>query len=258
MQAILFDLDGVFYVGEQLIAGALDALAWCKQAQIPYLFVTNTTSKPISAIVDKLAGFGIQADTNHIMSPPVATRQWLKQEKIQRISLYLGEQTRSMFGEFDIVTSQEMPTEAVIIGDMGDAWTYPIMNQAFRQLMQSPPPRLLALGMTRYWRAADGLRLDAGAFVSALHYASGIEPIVLGKPAAAFFLAAVQQLGVSPDQVVMVGDDLRSDIGGAQQAGIQGLLVRTGKFRETDLRADIKPDAVLDSVADLPAWWAKN
>lgn len=258
MQAILFDLDGVFYVGEQLVAGALDALAWCRQKQIPYLFVTNTTSRPTHSIVQKLSGFGIETEPAKIMSPPVATINWLKQQGIQRVSLYMGEQTQSMFSQFQLVTAENEPTEAVIIGDMGDAWTYPNLNRAFRQLMQSPPPRLIALGMTRYWRAPDGLRLDAGAIVSALQYASGLAPVVLGKPAREFFLAAVQQLGVRPDQVLMVGDDLRSDIGGAQQAGMQGVLVRTGKFREQDLNTEIRPDAVIDSVAALPQWWSEN
>jgi HAD superfamily hydrolase (TIGR01458 family) len=122
--------------------------------------------------------------------------------------------------------------------------------------MQEPPPVLIALGMTRYWRATDGLRLDAGAYVSALQYASGMEPIVLGKPAQAFFDAAVQRLAVSPDDVLMIGDDIRSDIDAAQQAGLHGLLVRTGKFRPVDLEGPIQPDAVIDSIAELPGWWS--
>jgi HAD superfamily hydrolase (TIGR01458 family) len=255
MQAILFDLDGVFYVGDQLIEGSLDTLHWCNENNIPYLFITNTTSKPPQAIVNKLSGFGINTEVSRIMSPPVAAIDWLKQQGIQRISLYIGEPTRSVFSEFQLVTLEDEPTEAVIIGDMGEAWSFEVMNQAFRQLMQAPPPAMLALGMTRYWRSPDGLRLDAGAYVSALQYASGIEPVVLGKPAHVFFHSAVQRLGVSLDEVVMIGDDISSDIDGAQQAGLRGLLVRTGKFRESDLDGPIQPDAIIDSVADLPRWW---
>ncbi|MGD8784515.1 MAG: TIGR01458 family HAD-type hydrolase [Thioalkalispiraceae bacterium] len=256
MRAILFDLDGVFYVGDQLIEGSLDALCWCSENDIPYLFITNTTSKPPQAIVEKLSGFGIETEVSRIMSPPVATVDWLKQQGIQRVSLYIAEQTRSVFDEFQIVSSTEEPTEAVIVGDMGAGWSFEVMNRAFRQLMQEPPPVLIALGMTRYWRATDGLRLDAGAYVSALQYASGMEPIVLGKPAQAFFDAAVQRLAVSPDDVLMIGDDIRSDIDAAQQAGLHGLLVRTGKFRPVDLEGPIQPDAVIDSIAELPGWWS--
>ena len=114
MQGILFDLDGVFYVGEQLIDGAIDALHWCNKTHIPYLFITNTTSKPPQAIVDKLSGFGIKTEVSRIMSPPVATVDWLKQQGIQRVSLYMGELTQSVFSEFELVTSTHTPTEAVI------------------------------------------------------------------------------------------------------------------------------------------------
>jgi HAD superfamily hydrolase (TIGR01450 family) len=109
--------------------------------------------------------------------------------------------------------------------------------------------------MTRYWRTADGLRLDTGPFVKALEYATGREAIVLGKPAPAFFAAALERIGLAPEQVLMIGDDIRGDIGGARDAGIDGLLVRTGKYQDEDLGEAVRPRAVLDSIADLPRWW---
>jgi hypothetical protein len=88
---------------------------------------------------------------------------------------------------------------------------------------------LVALGMTRYWRAEDGLRLDAGAFVRALEYAAGRTAIVVGKPDPAFYGAAVDALQVPADRVVMIGDDIHTDIEGAQRAGLAGVFVRTGQ-----------------------------
>jgi HAD superfamily hydrolase (TIGR01458 family) len=124
--------------------------------------------------------------------------------------------------------------------------------------MADPQPPLVALGLTRYWRAEDGLRLDAGAFVRALEYATGRAAVVLGKPDRAFYDAAVTDLGLDAHEVVMVGDDIRTDIEGAQRAGLAGVLVRTGKFTPADLDGDVTPDAVLDSIADLPRWWARR
>jgi ribonucleotide monophosphatase NagD (HAD superfamily) len=113
--------------------------------------------------------------------------------------------------------------------------------------------------MTRYWRAGDGLQLDAGPFVKALEYASGQAPVVTGKPAPDFYRAAIDLLGVDTDSTVyMIGDDIVGDIEAAQQVGLHGLLVRTGKFRETDLGSAITPDAILNSVADLPGWWSEH
>ena len=144
---------------------------------------------------------------------------------------------------------------AVIVGDLGEGWDFATLNRAFRLLMAEPHPRLIALGMTRYWRAADGLRLDTAPFVVALQHATGIAPVVLGKPDRPFFAAALGKLGA---EALMIGDDIRGDIGGAQGAGICGLLVRSGKFRPQDLRGEIQPDGVIDSIANLPAWWVEN
>ena len=75
--------------------------------------------------------------------------------------------------------------------------------------------------------------------------------MVFGKPGAAFFHAAAAKLGLRPSDISMVGDDIHADIGGAQAAGLRGVLVRTGKFRPADLEGDVRPDVVIDSVADL-------
>ena len=121
--------------------------------------------------------------------------------------------------------------------------------------MQEPRPVLVTLGRTRYWRAEDGLRLDVAPFVTALEYAVGTEAKVVGKPAMIFFRAALEAIGVAEQETIMVGDDIRGDIGGAQDAGIAGLLMKTGKFRPADLEEGIRPLAVLDSIAQLPQWW---
>jgi HAD superfamily hydrolase (TIGR01458 family) len=142
-----------------------------------------------------------------------------------------------------------------VVGDLGRGWDFDTLNRAFRLLMSEPRPVLVALGMTRYWRAADGLRLDVAAFVAALERATGVEATVLGKPARPFFASAADRLGVDVGELVMLGDDVVGDVGGAQRAGMRGVLVRTGKFRPSDLEGDVRPDAVLGSIAALPEWW---
>jgi ribonucleotide monophosphatase NagD (HAD superfamily) len=78
---------------------------------------------------------------------------------------------------------------------------------------------------------------------------------VVGKPTRAYFDAALAGLGAGAEEAWMVGDDVEADVGGAKAAGLKGVLVRTGKFREETLaRADPQPDGVVDSIADLPAF----
>jgi len=258
MKAILFDLDGVLYVGDRLIEGAIETLLWCHDRKITHLFVTNTTSKSRAAIVAKLSALGISTTAESILTPPVATVQWLREQQLNRLGLFVSENTRQEFEGFSLVETEYDEVDAVIIGDMGEGWDFSTLNRAFRLLMHPQHPHLVALGLTRYWRAQDGLRLDAGAYVAALEYATGIKAEVLGKPAEKFYQAALHKLGVNTDEAVMIGDDIKGDIGGAQQAGIRGIMVRSGKFREADLQSGITPYAIINSIADLPAWWESN
>ena len=256
--AILFDLDGVFYQADNPIAGAADVARWANDNAIPHLFLTNTSSKPRSTLVEKLAYFGIDTNEAHILTPPVATVRWLQQNLAgEKIALFVPENTQVEFSDFELA-QKGGNAAAVVIGDLGGDWDFPTLNRAFQLLMSEPRPRLIALGMTRYWQADDGLRLDVAPFVMALSHAAEIEPIVMGKPALSFYKAAIDILGKTADQIVMIGDDIHGDVEGAQQAGIKAVLVRTGKFREADLELGIKPAAVLDSVVDFPGWYEKN
>lgn len=256
MNALLLDLDGVFYQGNLPIPGGDRVVEWLRELDIPHHFVTNTTSRPRSALVEKLAGLGIPLDRQALLTPAVAAADWLAGEQLGPVALFVPEATREEFAALTILDpTDESGAGAVVIGDLGTGWDFQTLNRAFRLLMVEPQPELVGLGMTRYWQAEDGLRLDTGAFVSALAYASGLDPVVFGKPAPAFFRAGVQSLGTDPSATVMIGDDIVSDVGGAIEAGLQGVLVRTGKFRPADLERGIEPTAVLDSIADLPDWW---
>lgn len=256
--AILFDLDGVFYQGDSALPGAADVARWVRQRAIPHLFLTNTTSRPRDALVHKLAGFGIDTDPAHILTPPVAAVNWCRQHLAGgRVALFVPEQTRGEFSGLPLEQASGA-VAAVVVGDLGQAWDFATLNRAFRLLMQKPQPQLIALGMTRYWQAGDGLRLDVAPFVVALSHAAGVEPLVLGKPAAPFYRLAVDLLQAHDEPRVMVGDDIRGDIDGAQKAGLDAVLVRTGKFRASDLELGIRPNAVLDGIGGLPAWYESN
>jgi HAD superfamily hydrolase (TIGR01458 family) len=257
MAALLLDMDGVLYEEDRAVSGAAETIGWLREQGVPFFFLTNTTSRPRSALVEKLAGFGIRTSEDEIFTPPVAASTWLASHADGPAALFVPAATAAEFEGIPLLaTDAERGAASVVIGDLGAAWDFDTLNRAFRLLMDDPPPALIALGMTRYWRAADGLRLDVAPFVAALERGSGVEAVVLGKPARPFFEAAAERLGTALEDLVMVGDDVVGDVQGAQRAGIRGVLVRTGKFRPTDLEGSIRPDAVLDSIADLPAWWS--
>ncbi len=255
MTALLIDLDGVIYESGEPIDGAIESIEWLCGHDIRHLFLTNTTSRPRSAIVDKLAGFGLDVDAGRILTPPVAADRWLAENCPGPAALFVAPDTLEDFGSVPQADAGQDGVAAVVVGDYGERWSFGELNRAFRLLMQDARPTLVALGMTRYWKSDDGLQLDTAPFVVALSHASGTEPVVLGKPARRFFDTALSILGRDAADTVMIGDDTKSDIGGAQACGIRGVQVRTGKFREEDLEGDIRPDLVVESIAALPDRW---
>lgn len=250
IRGCLFDLDGTLYQSDRVVAGAAETLQWLRDAGLPFRFVTNTTRKPRAEIVERLAVLGITASPDDCLTAPIAAAAWLEARSFERILPLLHEPTLQDLTGFRI---ERRHPEAVLVGDLGSAWSFERLNEAFRALMRGA--ELVAVQKNRYWRGQDDLVLDAGAFVAALEFSSGKQAHVIGKPSAEFYHTAIRSLGLPANQVVMIGDDLEGDVEGARAAGLRAIAVRTGKYRAADEeRAQRVSDRVLDSVADLPAW----
>ncbi len=246
VHAFVFDLDGTLYQGAQALPGAVEAVRALRQAGYAVCFATNTTSKSRRRLVEKLRRLGFKASEDQVFSPPALAGAFLR---TQGASAYLLVPEAAL-EDFAGIRLDETHPDYVVVGDLGPAWTFERLNHAFR-LIQEHGARLIGLGRTRYWQTDAGLQLDAGPFIAALEYATGREALIFGKPDRRFFEQICTALALPPGQVAMVGDDIRTDVAAALQAGLRGVLVRTGKFRPSDLDGSVQPDAVLDSVADL-------
>lgn len=109
---------------------------------------------------------------------------------------------------------------------------------------------MYCLGKGKYYREDGELTLDVGPFAAALEFATEKDAIVVGKPAAEFFLTALNDIGCQTCEAVMVGDDITSDVGGAQKCGMQGVLVRTGKYRPSDEQHhSVTPHLIVDNLS---------
>jgi HAD superfamily hydrolase (TIGR01458 family) len=240
-RAILIDLAGVLHVEDQPLPGAREALQALRASGIPLRFLTNTTRSPITRIVASLRQMGFAIAPEEIQTAVLATRQLVEQRGLHPHYLVHPD----IRGE---VGPDHAEPDAVVLGDAGHEFSYAALNEVFRLLMRGLP--FIVMARNRYFREKDGLTLDMGAFVAGLEYSSGVKAEVVGKPAAPFFLGALAELGVAPEEAVLIGDDLADDIGGAQAAGIPGMLVRTGKFRPADEKhPDIRPAAIVDDFA---------
>jgi HAD superfamily hydrolase (TIGR01458 family) len=247
-KGILFDLDGVLYVSSSAIDGAIEAIKKIRTRGMPCRFVTNTSTLSLASLHKKIQQLGFSIPENEIISAPQAALLYLRQLQDPVCRFLLADDVKKDFAEF---RQSNTEAEYIVIGDIGNAWSYDLLNEVFNCLMHGA--KLIAIHKNRFWQTEHGLQMDIGGFVDGLEYASGTKAMIIGKPSKDFFQIALDHMGIQANQAAMIGDDIDADIGGAQQAGLQGILVKTGKYRKsyTDLSA-ITPDLIIDSVAELP------
>ncbi|TFH01128.1 MAG: TIGR01458 family HAD-type hydrolase [Calditrichales bacterium] len=247
IKALLIDLDGVIYNDTKLIDGAVETISWLQSRHIPFRFLTNTTMKSRETLCKKLAEFGILVQSDHIFTSVYAAVLYIRHSGKNRCQLVMQADAKSEFSEFE--ETDDHP-DFIVLGDLGDQLKFEAINHAFQNLFKGA--QLLALQKNRYWLSDSGYTLDAGAWVAMLEYASRKKSQVMGKPSPHFFALALSDLKLEPEEVLMIGDDIESDIKGAQRMGIKAVLVKTGKFRPTDLRqVRVKPWAVIENLREL-------
>ncbi|MDQ8203770.1 TIGR01458 family HAD-type hydrolase [Pelagicoccus sp. SDUM812003] len=244
----LLDMDGVFYVGGKLLDGARSCLRELQKRDIPFRFVTNTTTKTKVELMEKLEGLGLPVEASCLFTAVSATKRFLESRGSPSLHLLVRDTVKKEFSRFEL--DADTP-DYVVIGDIGANWDYETLNDVFNMLMRGS--KLLCMHRNKFWQDENGLRMDIGAFVAALEHVSDQKATVVGKPTSSFFQQAVGSMELEVDQVAMVGDDIEADVGGAQSSGLQGVLVKTGKYRpELVSRSSVRPDFVLDSIAQLP------
>lgn len=226
-----------------------------RHEQLPFRLVTNTTSRSRALLVQRLAGYGLNVSAEEVFTATLAGAHLARQAGYQMAAPFLPEAALVDLAGLELCGGTSgyprKTPQVVLMGDLGEKWSYALLQEAFEYLMSGAV--LIALSRDRYWLREGKLALDAGPFVAGLEFAVGKEALIAGKPSAPFYHGALESMGLDPGKpVAMVGDDLWSDVLGAQRAGLMGWLVRTGKYRESELAdSGIVPDRILDSIAAL-------
>jgi len=249
ISGVLIDLDGVIYNDDTPVPGSADAVNWLIRQNYPFRFLSNTTMKSRTTLQKKLANMDIRVPEEYIFTAVYGASKYLRSLGNPRYHLFLTDDAQT---EFEGLGTDELDVDFVVAGDLGESVTFHRLNEAFIRLHRGAG--LLALQKNRYWMSNRGITLDAGAFVSLLEFASDKTAKVIGKPNPDFFNLALTDLKMQSADVLMIGDDIESDIDGAASCGLNTCLVKTGKFRESDLvNRTNYPDQVIDSIAMLPA-----
>lgn len=249
---LLLDIDGVLAVSWKALPGAVDAMAMLRREQLPFRLITNTTTKTRADLAGTLAAAGFDIEPNEIVTAVVATAQHLR-ERHPKAGVFVLSDGDATDDLEDVRLVGVEDADVVVLGGACEDFAHPILNEIFRRLMDGAA--LVGMHRNLYWKTDEDWELDGGAYIKGLEEAAGIEATICGKPSAAYFDGALAELGVPRERAAMVGDDIVNDVLGAQEHGITGVLVRTGKYREADLTKG-EPDVVLDSLADVPGWLA--
>jgi HAD superfamily hydrolase (TIGR01458 family) len=247
IHGLLIDLDGVLYVGETPVPGAQDVLKRLTAEEIPRRYITNTTTRTAFSVIQKLQRLGFDVHEDEVFSPITATIQYLKNLGKPSVNPIVRDSVLPAFVDFP--RNGERP-DYVVIGDIGAAWSYPLVNTIFSQLQAGA--ELIAMHKNKFFQGEEGLQVDIGAFVAGLEYVSGKEAKVIGKPTRNFFELALESLQLPASEVAMIGDDIETDIGGGKDSGMYGVLVKTGKYRKgCEKDAKYSPDCIVDSFSNL-------
>lgn len=248
IKAFLFDLDGTLTVDGAPIPGSAEVLAYLKAKGLPVRICTNTTTMSNITMSRRLQQIGLPIEPTEVFSAPSAAADFLRQKKVLSCFKLLSEDVKRDFVEF--AESDHNP-DWIVIGDIGESWDYALMSKLFTFVMNGS--KIIALHKGRYWLSEGRLKIDIGAFVTGIEFATGVEAHIVGKPSPDFYKLALASVNCVANQVCMIGDDLINDVQGAQNCGIKGILVKTGKYHQNEASADrVRPDLVLDSIADLP------
>ena len=250
IKGILSDIDGTLYYKGAPVPGAIEAVEILREKGIKLLFFTNTDSKTPKNVYKLLLKYGFEVKEEEIFTPIIALKEFFKDKSTAKLYLVTTEEVKEAFQEFHQVTGLEIP-DYVIIADFQDNWDVNRLNKAFRYVMKHKAILLGTQG-NKYYLDVDGEPvIDTGSFVHMIADAANVKPIIFGKPSKQYFIQALKRLNVPIENAIVVGDDIDTDIVGAQNANLRGILVKTGKGQFFSSEGSIVPYKVIDSFSSL-------
>ncbi|MBL8293192.1 MAG: HAD family hydrolase [Bryobacterales bacterium] len=245
----LIDMDGVIYRGSEVIPGAAEFLRFLQESETPYLFLTNNSAYTPLDVVVKLRKFGIETSPEHVYTSALATAEFVRRQKPNGTAFVIGEGgLLSALNEVNYAISRESP-DYVIVGE-GRVLNFEMAEHAHRCIANGS--HLISTNSDTWCPTDNGPRPGCGAIVALLEAATGRTAYHVGKPNPFMMRLARKRIGLSTEEVIMVGDTIETDIRGATDLGFQSILVLTGSAsRETLRHYPFAPTRVVESIAEL-------
>jgi len=256
IKSLIIDLDGVLYRGDEPIEGAREFIALLQRERVPFLLLTNNSTRTPGQYVTKLAGMGIMVGESEILTSAQAAALYMERIAPPGAPVYaIGEDGLwAALGERYTITNQG--AEFVVVG-LDRKLTYEKLRTA--ALLIRSGAKFIATNPDKTLPTEVGLIPGTGAILAALEAATGVAPLVVGKPEPAIFDLALAKMGVGKEGAAVIGDRLEIDVLGGRRAGLITILVLSGATSRQELESSsIKPDLVFDNVRQLYEHWSKS
>jgi NagD protein len=249
MLGYLIDMDGVIYRGGHLIPGADRFVNRLREANIPFLFLTNNSQRTRRDVATRLQRLGINVTEHHVFTCAMATARFLSHQKPGGTAFVIGEGGLSTALHENGYAIVDKEPDYVVVGE-GRTISFEMVETALGMILGGA--KLVATNLDPNCPTRDGLRPGCGATVAMLETASGQKAFSVGKPSPFMLRAARKELALPTDQTVVIGDTMDTDILGGVQLNYKTILVLSGSTRREDMaRYAYQPDRIVDSIADL-------
>jgi len=251
---VVLDLDGTIYRGSELLPGAQEMIDQFRERGLDLLFLSNNPTKTRAAYVDRLARMGIEITESEVLSAGTVTTQYLVDHHAHDDVFLVGsEGLEEQLVAADLSLTTDPDETDILVASWDNEFDYGDMRDALWALddgtafVGSDPDRTVPAG-------DDRMTPGSGAIIGAVEGTTGRKAdVVLGKPSEQAIRMTRDALGVPLSECVLVGDRLNTDIAMGERAGMTTVLVLTGVSDRADAAADVTPDHVVESLADVPA-----
>ncbi len=249
----LLDMDGTLYLGDRLFPFTQKLLQDIRQQGSKYLFLTNNSSKSVDAYIEKLGKMGILADKDDFLTSSQATAYYLKKHHWGKTLYVCG--TKSLISELEgegfTTTADPEMAECIVMG-FDTELTFQKLRDVSYLLLTRPQIPYIATNPDLVCPTEFGSVPDCGSICAAIENATGRLPTVMGKPEPLMLKLAMEKWGVSPEDTVVVGDRIYTDIKSGLNAGTKTVLVLSGETTPEILeQSSDKPHLVLEDASGL-------
>ncbi len=250
----LIDLDGVVYRGEEIIPGAREFVDWLNAHQKKYLFLTNNSFASETQVLEKLARLGITTSSSHVLGAGQAAVQNIARRFPGGNVYVVGERPLfELVREYKLRVANEdtQPVDVVLVG-LDRNFNYTTLTQAVQAVLTGAT--FVTINRDSLLPIAGSLIPGCGTMAAAIEAGSSTHPEMVGKPQPTLLQEGMRLLNSTPEETVMIGDSLDTDILAGKAAGTHTLFVLSGKDTlKTLTKSEVKPEFVYENLATVLA-----